>query len=143
LGLTEEDSPNAVVASHSFSFTALNKSEDEKEDAFKSESDSESGITDFSETDTEKEDGEHLPLYPSDTDEEASADRDRREFASKGTRNPNLTIGEYWRDFFRYSFLDLRYKMTKKCNVSRIKPKERIWTVSVCSVCQYMRPNLG
>jgi hypothetical protein len=137
-----EDSSNTKAPLHSVSFADLNKSEDEKEGASKSESDSESGITDFSETDTEKEDNEgDLPLYPSDTDEEALADQDRREFTLKKTRNPKLTIGEYRCNFSRHSCPDLRYKRIKKCTVSRIKPKERIWMVSFCSVCRHMRTN--
>jgi hypothetical protein len=56
--------------------------------------DSESGISDFSETDTEDDADENLPLSPSDTDED-SADEDRRAYAERHTRNPELKGGEY------------------------------------------------
>jgi hypothetical protein len=51
-------------------------------------------ISDFSETETEEEDCENLPLLPSDTDESASADEDRRAYALKHTKSPDLKPGE-------------------------------------------------
>ena len=92
--IAAEGSSNTKAPLLSLSFADLNKSEDEKVDASESTTDSESGITDFSETNTEEEDNEDLPLYPSDTDEDALADQDRREFTLKKTRNPKLMIGE-------------------------------------------------
>jgi hypothetical protein len=56
-------------------------------------SDGESGISDFSETETEREDDAGLPLYPSDTDEGGSDDEDRRAYIEKYTKNPELKQG--------------------------------------------------
>jgi len=53
----------------------------------------ECGISDFSETETEGEDDADLPLYPSDTDEGGSGDEDRRAYNEKYTKNPELKQG--------------------------------------------------
>lgn len=69
------------------SFRALDESGDEDE--------VESGISDMSDSESEEDVDGNLPAYPSDTDEDAEIDKDRRAFAEKQGRNPELKPGEY------------------------------------------------
>jgi hypothetical protein len=100
-----EDS-SKVKAAVLVSFGALDKSGNDVEEAEvektgqkdsipcdQNDLNTESGISEFSETETD-EDDENLPLYPSDTDE---SDADRRAYAEKHTKNPELRAGKYRR----------------------------------------------